>query len=1720
MLSRAQVLVPADTDWRFLKGFAEASSPDAAAWRALTFSDAGWTSAPAPFWYGDAQPSPGTWLTDMRSNYTSIFLRKTFVLANPHDLAALHWAAFSDDGCIAWLNGHEIGRFNMPAGEITYDGTSLPALAEPIPWWTNVVANARDLLLPGTNVLAVHAFNTSLGSSSDFVLNAALYATPDIGAPQVTLLLPAAGAAVRQLTTVEVGFDEPVNGVEAADLLLNGSPATNVTAVTPSQFVFRFPQPATGIVQVAWTAAHGIRDWSSLSNRFTGGSWSYDLNPNLPRTDVFISEFLAANSGDLTNSLRDELGNSPDWIEIYNNTDDLLSLTGWFLTDNAQRLTKWKFPATVLPAHSYLVVFASDRNTNVAGRLHTNFKLSAGGSFLALVDPATNVVSAFAPAYPPQFTDVSYGRDPLDPSTTGYYTNATPGAANATRGQGFAPEVIFSRVGGTFTSAFTLVLSTADTNCDIRYVIVTNNVPSGSLALTNLPTASSPLYTAPFLLSQTAQVRARAFPRQAGVFAGPPRTECYVQLSAAAAAFTSDLPIVLLHNLAGGTVPSTTDQSAIVMVFEPAQGVCSLTNPPTLVTRAGMNLRGRSTGSFPKGSFALETWDEYNQDRNVEFCGLPEESDWVLYAPNCFDLSLMHNPLMHQLSRDLGWYSPRTRFAEVFLNTAGGTLNFTAPAGGNYHGLYVIEEKIKRGKDRVDVDALEPEQTNAPAVTGGYITKFDSTDPDERSFLAGGITPGPDGGATEIYVYPSGPEMVSPLRTAQNTYLTNCFNALYAALHSPSWTNPVSGYAQHFDVAAGIDHHLLNVLALNVDGFRLSGYLHKPRDGRITMGPLWDLDRALGTSRNDGRPFNARSWRGIDYDGSTDFFNPSVYYNNAWYHRMFNDPDFWQRYLDRYQELRADQWSTNRLFALVDSFANQVRAAQPREVSRWRGRGNSDTTPRTGVVTSYNYSYDFGAAGTYQVEVDFQKRWLADRLDFMDTNFLARPVLSHSGGAISNGFTLTIAGPAKPGSRVYYTLDGSDPRAPGGGLAAGARAYAGSLVLTNNARVVARARNFSHQNLTGPHNPPLTSPWSGVVADTYLVSLPTLAITELMYHPAPPAAGTNDADDFEFIELKNVGTQPLNLVGVRFTNGIQFAFTAASAMTNLGPGQYVVLAADTNAFRARYPSVTNLAGQYAGRLDNSGERLQLEGPLREPIADFSFDDDWLPTTDGLGFSLVLRGEGTPAAAWGNGVSWRTSTAGGGSPGRADTAPADLPVVVINEALTHTDLPQVDSVELRNLSPAAANIGGWFLSDDAETPRKYRIPANTLIPAGGFLTISGTQFGSGPDGFGLSALGDEAYLFSGDGTNLTGYRHGFEFGAQANGIAFGRLVTSTGEERFTAQMANTPGAPNSRPLVGPMIINEVMFNPPPYGVNNNTADEFIELRNLTAQPALLFDPEHPANTWQLDGGASFKFPTGATLAPLAHALVVNFDPAHDPVRLAWFRNLYAVTADTPIFGPYAGNLDNSGERIGLYRPDVPQAAPAPDAGFVPYVLVDEVRYSPGAPWPAGADGTGNSLQRVAGVAFGDDPINWQSAAPTAGQLNAGALAVDTDLDGLPDEWELAHGLDPGDPNGANGPLGDPDGDGANNLQEQLAGTDPGDARSRFAIESISLASGVTLVFQAVSNRTYTVQFTAAPDTGAWQKLFDVSARPSNRLEIVTDAAGLADRFYRVVTPQQP
>jgi hypothetical protein len=506
-----------------------------------------------------------------------------------------------------------------------------------------------------------------------------------------------------------------------------------------------------------------------------------------------------------------------------------------------------------------------------------------------------------------------------------------------------------------------------------------------------------------------------------------------------------------------------------------------------------------------------------------------------------------------------------------------------------------------------------------------------------------------------------------------------------------------------------------------------------------------------------------------------------------------------------------------------------------------------------------------------------------------------------------------------------------------------------------------------------------------VSTHTYL-GAPSLAqqflrVTELMYHPAALAGDTNGAEEFEYVEVTNISTnQSVSVSGIRFVGGIEFDFTSAGG-SSIAPGQRVLVVKNGLAFASRYGwNLPLVAGEYTGSLENGGERIRLVDAAGEEILDFEYNNAWHPITDGHGFSLVVLDELAEPDAWSRRSQWRASGRLLGSPSQDDPPPPAIASVVINEALTRTDAPPpTDSIELHNPSGVAADIGGWFLSDDFNAPKKYRIASGASLAPGGFITFDESQFNTGPAAFALSSDGDEVWLFSADAAgNLTGYFHGHRFGAAEDGASFGRHLTSTGEEHFVAQAARTLGAANTGPKVGPIVVSEIFYRPPDLAEGgDNSADEFIEIRNLSASAVPLYDPALPANTWRVSGGIEFVFPQNQTIAAGAYALLVNFNPATNAAALAAFRTAYTVDAAVPLFGPYGGKLDNSADVVSVEKP-----AP-PVAGKVPYVLVDQVAYRDGAPWPAAADGTGASLQRAVETVYGNDPVNWIAALPTPG-----------------------------------------------------------------------------------------------------------------------------------------
>ena len=353
-------------------------------------------------------------------------------------------------------------------------------------------------------------------------------------------------------------------------------------------------------------------------------------------------------------------------------------------------------------------------------------------------------------------------------------------------------------------------------------------------------------------------------------------------------------------------------------------------------------------------------------------------------------------------------------------------------------------------------------------------------------------------------------------------------------------------------------------------------------------------------------------------------------------------------------------------------------------------------------------------------------------------------------------------------------------------------------------------------------------------------------------------------------------------------------------------------------------------------------------------------------------------------------------------------------------MAHTDLPKVDAVELHNPGPEAADIGGWYLSDDLSNPQKYSIPNDVEIPAGGFLVLSETEFGAasrGEAGFRFSSRGDSVWLSSAVDETLSGYTHGFEFGASANGTSFCRFIDSQGIEHFVAAESLTMGSENSPPKSGPIAINELLYK------QGNTGIEFIELINLSTETVSLFDPENPNNTWKIDG-LVFDFPENVSLHPNQAAVVASVDEAT-------FIGQYGDRQGVLIFGPFAGALNSEGEEVVLQRPDKPDEV---DGEIViPYIDVDAVVYDTGSPWPV--PNAGASIEKISRSHWGLDPENWRVSL-----ASSGSPGTAQDLDYT--TWKRIHFLDSeiADSDQVK-PEGDFDRDGLLNIFEYAYGSDP-------------------------------------------------------------------------------
>ena len=597
----------------------------------------------------------------------------------------------------------------------------------------------------------------------------------------------------------------------------------------------------------------------------------------------------------------------------------------------------------------------------------------------------------------------------------------------------------------------------------------------------------------------------------------------------------------------------------------------------------------------------------------------------------------------------------------------------------------------------------------------------------------------------------------------------------------------------------------------------------------------------------------------------------------------------------------------------------------------------------------------------------------------------------------------------------------------------------------------------------------------------------------------------------DWIELHNPQPKPVRMDGLYLTDNISSIGRTKFEITKLNyiaGGGFVKWIADAD-------------------LAKGGDHVNFSlSSLGEPIALYSRTKSLL---DKRLISKTIPGESEGRLP--DGATRITKFPSTPTPGKSNYLPVEN--VVINEVLTHTDPPFEDAIELQNLSDNPVDIGNWWISNSESSLKKYRIPANTTLTARGVMAFYEGQFNPAPGAehsFALnSAHGDKVILSEADGFGkLTGYRAIIEFGAAQNGVSLGRVKTSIGDQFVTlvsptfgvdnpssvSAFRKGAGAANATAKVGPVVIHEIMYHPAPLPLGAGTPDdEFIELHNITNTTVPLHDPLHPENTWLIDGGTTFEFPRGFQLPPGGYVVLIEFNPVKNPEKTASLAKRLGIPDGVPILGPLRGQLANGGDTVALYKPDPPQGLQHDDAGFVPYILVDQVTFSDTAPWPSAADGLGATLQRATANKFANDPVNWKAAAPNPGRANRSAEMADTDADGMPDEWETAFGLDPNNSNDADG---DADGDGLTNVSEYLAGTDPGDAASALRLTAVNLAnSKMSLVFEASQGRLIEIQSTPALGQAAWKSVLEVDVKSDGPQQVEVDLPVGEAQFFRLL-----
>lgn len=423
---------------------------------------------------------------------------------------------------------------------------------------------------------------------------------------------------------------------------------------------------------------------------------------------------------------------------------------------------------------------------------------------------------------------------------------------------------------------------------------------------------------------------------------------------------TSNLPILKVNTQGKSIVDEPKILSTLELIHK-GNGLLNNINDPANIYKGfvGIELRGSSSKDlFPKKPYGFETWkDSLGNDQKVSLLDMPAEADWVLNA-TYNDKTLMRDVLTYDLVNKMGRYATRTRYCEMVLNN-------------DYQGLYILMEKIKRDKNRVDISSLKTTDNTGEDVTGGYIIKIDKTSGSpSKNWTNNTNTPFGNYKTFFQVEYPKITDITQP----QFEYIQKYVNDFEVALLSPDFQSPQAKWREMCDLDTFIDYFLITEFVKNVDGYRLSTFFYKEKSskgGKLKMGPAWDYNLAFGNADYyDG--YKSTGWQYKINDIALP--KGDIYPAPFWWQQLAQDSIFKTKTVKRWEVLRKTTFNPDNINKWIDSTATVLEPAMKRNFTKWS------------VLGKYTWP-NYYVGSTYQDETNWMKEWIRTRTLWLDSQF-------------------------------------------------------------------------------------------------------------------------------------------------------------------------------------------------------------------------------------------------------------------------------------------------------------------------------------------------------------------------------------------------------------------------------------------------------------------------------------------------------------------------------------------------------------------------------------------------------------------------------------------------------------------------------------------------------------------------------------------------------------